>query len=91
MTFGGDGHQSFKKHIKAFEFWNRIIIHWLLLIGEMPTGASVQSGDVSISGINKDHLIIDQSTNKSIINWNSFSIHKKGQVDFNMPSSSSSR
>ena len=56
----------------------------------MPTGASIQSGDVSISGINTDHIIIDQSTNKSIINWNSFSIHKKGQVDFNMPSSSSS-
>ena len=32
----------------------------------------------------------EQSTNKSIINWDSFSIHEKGRVDFNMPSSISS-
>ena len=56
----------------------------------MPTGASIQSGNVSITNKNPDHMVIDQSTHKSIINWNSFSIHKKGQVDFNMPSSSSS-
>ena len=58
--------------------------------GEMPTGASVQSGNVKISGKNTNHLVIDQSTNKSIINWNSFSIHDQGRVDFNMPSSMSS-
>ena len=61
-----------------------------LTSGEMPTGASIQSGNVSITNKNPDHMVIDQSTHKSIINWNSFSIHKKGQVDFNMPSSSSS-
>ena len=61
-----------------------------LISGEMPTGAKVQSGNISITNKSSDHMVIDQSTNKSIINWNSFSIHKKGQVDFNMPSSSSS-
>ena len=60
------------------------------IAGEMPTGASVQSGNVEISGKNTNHLIIEQSTNKSIINWDSFSIHDKGRVDFNMPSSISS-
>ena len=43
----------------------------------MPVGASVQSGNVKITGTNTDHMIIDQSSNKSIINWNGFSIHKK--------------
>ena len=75
---------------KLLSFGTALLYTGFCLSGEMPTGASVQSGDVSISGTNTDHLIIDQSTNKSIINWNSFSIHKKGQVDFNMPSSSSS-
>ena len=60
------------------------------IAGEMPTGASVQSGNVEISGKNTNHLVIEQSTNKSIINWDSFSIHDKGRVDFNMPSSISS-
>ena len=56
---------------------------------DMPTGAVVNSGSVTITGAGTNHLTIDQSTNKSIINWNSFSIHKQGRVDFNMPSSSS--
>ena len=52
---------------------------------QMPSSPSVQSGKVSITGTGTDHIQINQSTNKSIINWNSFSIHKKGRVDFNMP------
>ena len=38
-----------------------------LTSGEMPTGASVQSGNVSITNKNPDHMVIDQSTHKSII------------------------
>ena len=57
--------------------------------GEMPSGASVQSGDVTITGTNTNHMIIDSNSQKSIINWNSFSIHKQGRVDFNQPSASS--
>ena len=56
----------------------------------MPSGAQVQSGNVVINSSEINHLKIDQKTNKSVINWNSFSIHKEGRVDFNMPSSSSS-
>ena len=57
--------------------------------GEMPLGAKVQSGDVTITGTNTNHMIIDSNSQKSIINWNSFSIHKQGRVDFNQPSASS--
>ena len=57
---------------------------------EMPQGASVQSGNVTITGTGSNHMTIDQKTSKSIINWNSFSINSAGRVDFNMPSSSSS-
>ena len=48
-----------------------------LISGEMPKGAKVQSENVNITNKNPDHMVIDQSTNKSIINWNSFSIHKR--------------
>ena len=56
----------------------------------MPKNAKVQSGKVIIQGQGTDHLKIEQSTHKSILNWDSFSVHKGGRVDFNMPSSKSS-
>ena len=79
-----------RKILKAFSIVTICFCSELCFSGEMPSGATVQSGNVNITGTNTDHMVIDQSTNKSIINWNSFSIHKQGQVDFNMPSSSSS-
>ena len=35
------------------------------LANDMPVGAKVQSGNVKISGPTQDHMIIDQSSNKS--------------------------
>ena len=61
----------------------------LVQAGEMPQGGTVSAGDVTITGTGTDHLIIDSNSQKSIINWNSFSIHSKGRVDFNQPSASS--
>ena len=61
-----------------------------LLAQEMPTGASVKSGNITITGTGTSHMVIDQKTHTSIINWKGFSIHSGGRVDFNMPSSSSS-
>ena len=61
----------------------------ILYASEMPTGANVQTGDVTITGTDTNHLIINQRSSKSIINWKSFSIHSGGTVDFNMPSSNS--
>ena len=55
----------------------------------MPTNPKVQSGNVTITGTGTNHLQINTKTNKSIINWDSFSIHKKGRVDFNQPSANS--
>ena len=60
------------------------------IAADMPTGGSVQSGNVQIAYINPDHMVLDQSTHNSVIHWDSFSVHSKGVVDFNMPSSSSS-
>ena len=63
---------------------------YLSFVQEMPTGANIQSGNVTISGSGSNHLIIDQVTNKSIIDWDNFSINSSGRVDFNMPTSNSS-
>ena len=60
------------------------------IAADMPTGGSAQSGSVQIASINPNHMVINQSSNNSVIHWNSFSVHSKGVVDFNMPSSSSS-
>ena len=60
------------------------------IASDMPTGSSVHSGNVEIASINPDHMVINQSSHNSVIHWDSFSVHSKGVVDFNMPSSSSS-
>ena len=60
------------------------------IAADMPSGAVIQNGNVKIAKINPNHLQIDQTTTKSVINWNSFSLHKGGRIDFNMPSSNSS-
>ena len=60
------------------------------IASDMPTGSSVQSGNVEIASINPNHMVIDQSSHNSVIRWDSFSVHSNGVVDFNMPSSSSS-
>ena len=56
---------------------------------DMPTGGQVKSGNVNITGTGTNHMIIESKSHKSIINWNSFSIHKNGRVDFNQPSANS--
>ena len=67
-----------------------IFVNTQAVSGEMPKNPRIQSGNVTIEGKGTDHLKIQQKTNKSIINWDSFSVHKGGRVDFNMPSSKSS-
>ena len=60
------------------------------IAADMPIGGSVQNGSVQIASINPNHMVINQSSHNSVIHWDSFSIHSKGVVDFNMPASSSS-
>ena len=57
--------------------------------GEMPNNPRVQSGSIEITGTGTNHLQINTKTNKTIINWDSFSIHSGGRVDFNQPSANS--
>jgi filamentous hemagglutinin family protein len=52
---------------------------------ELPTGASVQSGSVGIATPGPGAMTIDQSSQKAIINWQSFSIGKGGVVDITQP------
>jgi filamentous hemagglutinin family protein len=55
-----------------------------------PSGESVVSGSVAIDRSIANTTNINQSTHKSIINWQDFSIGANETVNFNMPSSTSS-
>ncbi len=85
-----------KKHISksanrfALISFLTVFVNTQAVSGEMPKNPSIQSGNVTIEGKGTNHLKIQQKTNKSIINWDSFSVHKGGRVDFNMPSTRSS-
>ena len=83
---------NISKTIKGFAYAAGALVLFtnIALSAEMPKNPRVQSGNVTIEGTGTDHLRIQQSTNKSIINWDSFSVHKGGRVDFKMPSSKSS-
>jgi filamentous hemagglutinin family protein len=49
----------------------------------LPTGATVASGNVSISSTSPTSLTISQSSRTGIVNWSSFSIGQGNQVQFN--------
>jgi trimeric autotransporter adhesin len=52
-----------------------------------PTGGSVVAGSAQISASGASTLI-NQTTSKAIINWQSFSVGQGGSVQFNQPNSS---
>ncbi|HXB51841.1 MAG TPA: filamentous hemagglutinin N-terminal domain-containing protein, partial [Rhizomicrobium sp.] len=52
-----------------------------------PTGGSVVAGQAQISAAGANTLI-NQTTSKAIINWQSFSVGQGGTVQFNQPNSS---
>ena len=81
----------FKRFLKIFSFVTSVTFFSIIeaFAEVMPSGEQVVSGNVSISGHSTNHMIIDQKSQKSVINWQSFSINKNGRVDFNMPSSKS--
>ena len=74
---------------KLFILFSSIITLNQVKADDMPKGGNVQSGQATISGYNTNHLTIDQKSQKSIINWDSFSIHSNGTVDFVQPNSNS--
>ena len=59
------------------------------MVYALPTGGSVQAGPVSINQVSESQLNILQSSDKAIIDWNSFSIADGKQVNFQLPSSNS--
>lgn len=57
------------------------------LAADLPTGGQVVSGSGAISQPNAQQMVIDQSSNKLAINWQSFDISAGKRVTFNQPGS----
>ncbi|MDE7314146.1 MAG: filamentous hemagglutinin N-terminal domain-containing protein [Mucispirillum sp.] len=76
--------------ISKIKYYTAVILVFLFNIPvySAPNGANVVHGDVNISK-NGSNTIINQNTDKAIINWNSFDINKGERVLFNQNSSSS--
>ena len=54
----------------------------------LPTGGSIASGNITINQTDPGKLIINQTTNQGIINWQSFNVGTKSSVHFNTPGAS---
>ena len=54
----------------------------------LPTGGQVSAGQASISQSGAN-MVIQQSSNKASVNWQSFNVGKDAQVQFQQPSASS--
>src|SRR5690606_34419013 len=59
------------------------------MAGELPTGGSVAHGSAAISTSAPGNMAIRQTSQKAIVNWQSFSIGQGARVDITQPSSSS--
>lgn len=57
--------------------------------GGLPSGGVVVGGQAAISSPNSNSTVIDQSTDKAIINWQDFSIATGNSVRFNQPGANS--
>jgi filamentous hemagglutinin family protein len=55
----------------------------------LPTGGQVAAGAASIANIDASRQVITQTSDRAIINWQSFSIGTGNSVRFDQPSSSS--
>jgi filamentous hemagglutinin family protein len=54
-----------------------------------PEGGTVVGGAATIQGQGGPKVIVNQSSNSAIINWNTFNIGVKESVQFNQPSNTS--
>ena len=54
-----------------------------------PSGLSVGSGQISVSNPNATTTLVQQGSNKAVLNWNSFSIAHGESVVFQQPNASS--
>ena len=70
-----------------------ILAAWIALfptfVFALPSDPTVQAGSVAFDQIDSNTLNVIQSTNKAIIDWQSFNIQANEATHFQMPSSSS--
>src|SRR5262245_64258866 len=57
--------------------------------GAQPTGPTVVGGSATVIGAGTNSVIINQPTEKAIINWNTFNIANGGSATFNQPGATS--
>lgn len=76
--------------ISKIKYYTAVILVFLFIIPvyAAPNGANVVHGNVNITQSGSS-TVINQNTDKAIINWNSFDINKGESVLFNQNSSSS--
>jgi filamentous hemagglutinin family protein len=72
----------------AFVPWFVPAAHAQIAADTLPTGGQVSAGAANIS-TNGSKMQIDQSTNRAILNWQSFSIGSAAWVNFTQPGASS--
>ena len=53
-----------------------------LALAQMPTGGKVVAGSATIANPDGSHTVVEQSSDKAILNWQSFSIGQGGHVQF---------
>jgi len=57
-------------------------------VNQLPTGGSVAAGQATISQ-NGARMDVNQSSNRAVVNWDTFNVGASAQVNFNQPSASS--
>src|SRR5918995_5225593 len=57
--------------------------------GAQPTGPNVVGGNAAVSGAGTNSVIVNQTSDRAIINWNTFNVSTGGSATFNQPGSSS--
>lgn len=62
-----------------------IAVPVLALAQDLPTGGSVASGEVSIRTPGANSMLINQGSDRAVVNWNSFSIGAGASVDIRQP------
>ncbi|PUE33053.1 hypothetical protein B9Z35_05895 [Limnohabitans sp. Jir61] len=55
---------------------------------QLPTGASVMRGAASITQTGAT-MVVNQTTSNAVVNWSTFNVGANAQVNFNLPSSTS--
>lgn len=55
----------------------------------LPQGGSVVNGDVSIATPNAGHMVLNQGSDRAVVNWDGFSIGRGNSVDIIQPETSS--